>query len=80
MSAKINTIIFLFCWGKWKIAKIWFLFTSHLQIFFSKTTRQNFSILHTNSPWVCVISLHHLQYQGNNSQKQFENSEFIANH
>ena len=55
MSAKINTIIILFCWGKWKIAKIWFLFTSHLQIFFSKTTQQNFSILHTNSPWVCVI-------------------------
>ena len=26
-------------------------------IFFSKTTQQNFSILHTNSPWVCVIKV-----------------------
>ena len=26
-----------------------------LKIFFSKTTEQNSCILHTNSPWVCVI-------------------------
>ena len=28
-----------------------------LKIFFSKTTQRNSWILHTNSPWVCVIKV-----------------------
>ena len=28
-----------------------------LKILFSKTTQQNSWILHTNSPWVCVIKV-----------------------
>ena len=28
-----------------------------LKILFFKTTQQNSSILHTNSPWVCVIKV-----------------------
>ena len=28
-----------------------------LKIFFSKTTQQNSLMLHTNSPWVCVIKV-----------------------
>ena len=32
-------------------------FDSSLKIFFSKTTQQNFKILHINSPWVCVIKV-----------------------
>ena len=34
---------------KWKNAKILFLFTRPLKIFFYKTTEQNSKILHTNS-------------------------------
>ena len=28
-----------------------------MKIFFSKTTEQNSQILHTNSPWVCLIKV-----------------------
>ena len=29
----------------------------HVKIFFTKTSQQNSLILHTNSPWVCVIEV-----------------------
>ena len=38
-----------------KCKKNWFLFTRHLENFFSKTTQQN--SLHTNSTWVCLIKV-----------------------
>ena len=37
--------------------KIWFLFTRPFKIFFSKTTKQNAEVLHTNSPWGCLIKV-----------------------
>ena len=39
---------------EYKSAKIWFLFTRALKIFFSETTQQ---MLPTNSAWVCLHGL-----------------------
>ena len=42
---------------KWKNAKILFLFARPLNIFLPKTTKKYSYILHTNSPWACVIKV-----------------------